>query len=182
MLIRDADAATDAAACAAIYAPSVTDGVASLEAVAPDAAELGRRIAEVTAGYPWLVAELDGAVAGYAYAGQHRVRASYRWSTDVTVHVSAAHDRRGVGRALYTRLFALLAQQGYYEACAGITLPNDASVALHESLGFRPVGVYRDIAFKFGAWRDVGWWQNTLREHTPDAPPAEPAAPPSANH
>jgi L-amino acid N-acyltransferase YncA len=182
MLIRDVDAARDAAACAAIYAPSVTHGLASLEEVAPDAAEFARRIAAVTAKYPWLVAELDGPVAGYAYAGQHRERTSYRWSTDVTVYVSATHHRRGVGRALYERLFALLAQQGYYEACAGITLPNDASVALHESLGFRPVGVYRDIAFKFGAWRDVGWWQKTLREHTPDAPPAEPAAPPSANH
>ena len=182
MLIRDADAARDATACAAIYAPSVTHGVASLEEVAPDAAELGRRIVEVTARYPWLVAELDGVVAGYAYAGQHRVRASYRWSADVTVYVSAAHHRRGVGRALYTQLFTLLAQQGYYEACAGITLPNAASVALHESLGFRPVGVYRNIAFKFGAWRDVGWWQKTLREHVSNAPPAEPGAPPSANH
>ena len=180
MLIRDADAARDAAACTAIYAPSVTHGVTSLEEVAPDAAEFGRRIGEVTARYPWLVAELDGAVAGYAYAGPHRARAAYRWSTDVTVYVSAAHHRRGVGRALYTQLFALLVEQGYYEAGAGITLPNDASVALHESLGFRPIGVYQDIAFKFGAWRDVGWWQKTLRPHVPDTPPAEPSPPSSA--
>jgi L-amino acid N-acyltransferase YncA len=178
MLIRDADAARDAADCAAIYAPSVTHGVASLEEVAPDAAELGRRIAEVMARYPWLVAELDGVVAGYAYAGQHRARAAYRWSADVTVYVSGAHHRHGVGRALYGRLFERLAQLGYYEACAGITLPNDASVGLHESLGFRPVGVYRNIAFKFGSWRDVGWWQKTLRPPAPDAPPAEPVTPP----
>jgi L-amino acid N-acyltransferase YncA len=177
MLIRDADATRDAAACAAIYAPSVTHGVATLEEVAPDATELARRIAEITARYPWLVAELDGVVAGYAYAGQHRTRASYRWSADVTVYVSAADHRRGVGRALYTQLFERLAQQGYHEACAGITLPNDASVALHESLGFAPVGVYREIAFKFGAWRDVGWWQKTLRQYAPDGPPAEPSAP-----
>ena len=72
------------------------------------------------------------------------------------------------------RLFELLAQQGYYEACAGITLPNDASVGLHESLGFRPVGVYRKIAFKFGAWRDIGWWQRTLRDHVPGESPEEP--------
>jgi L-amino acid N-acyltransferase YncA len=176
MLIRDADAARDAAACAAIYAPSVTDGVASLEEVAPTAAELGRRIDEVTARYPWLVAELDGVVAGYAYASQHRARGSYRWSADVTVYVSGAHHRRGVGRALYQRLFERLEQQGYYEACAGITLPNDASVGLHESLGFRPVGVYRNIAFKFGSWRDVGWWQKTLREHLPEPPPDAPIA------
>jgi L-amino acid N-acyltransferase YncA len=181
MLIRPVDAARDAAACAAMYSPSVTHGVASLEAVAPDAAELSRRIDEVTARYPWLVAELDGVIAGYAYASQHRTRASYRWSADVTVYVSDAHHRRGVGRALYGRLFDLLAAQGYYEACAGITLPNDASVGLHESLGFRPIGVYRQIAFKFGAWRDVGWWQKTLRDHLPDTPPAEPSAPPQAS-
>ena len=178
MLIRDADAARDAAACAAIYAPSVTHGVASLEQAAPDATELGRRIDQVTAGYPWLVAELDGVVAGYAYASQHRARASYRWSADVTVYVSGTDHRRGVGRALYGRLFERLTEQGYYEACAGITLPNDASVGLHESLGFCPVGVYRNIAFKFGAWRDVGWWQKTLRDHPPGVPPADPIAPP----
>jgi L-amino acid N-acyltransferase YncA len=178
MLIRHADAARDAAACAAIYAPSVTDGVTSLEEIAPDAAEFSRRITGLTARYPWLIAEIDGVIAGYAYASQHRARAAYRWSADVTVYVSGAHHRRGVGRTLYGRLFELLVQQGYYEAGAGITLPNDASVGLHESLGFRPVGVYRNIAFKFGAWRDVGWWQKTLREHVPDPPPAEPAVPP----
>jgi L-amino acid N-acyltransferase YncA len=177
MLIRHADAARDAAACAAIYRPSVTDGVASLEEVAPDAAELARRIGEVTLRYPWLIAELDGVVAGYAYASSHRARASYRWSADVTVYVSGAHHRRGVARAVYERLFDSLAEQGYHEACAGITLPNDASVGLHESLGFRPVGVYRQIAFKLGSWRDVGWWQKTLREPLPDTPPAEPTAP-----
>jgi L-amino acid N-acyltransferase YncA len=182
MLIRPADAAWDAAACAAIYAPSVTHGVASLEEVAPDAAELSRRISAVTAAYPWLVAELDAVVAGYAYASQHRTRASYRWSADVTVYVSDAHHRRGVGRALYAELFERLAQQGYHQACAGITLPNNASVGLHESLGFRPVGVYRQIAFKFGSWRDVGWWQKTLREFTPDTPPPDPNAPPSPDH
>jgi L-amino acid N-acyltransferase YncA len=180
MLIRDADADADrdAAACAAIYAPSVTHGVISMEEVAPDGAELRRRITEITARYPWLVAEIEGVVAGYAYAGTHRARASYRWSTDVTVYVSAGHQRRGVGRALYARLFERLAQQGYHEACAGITLPNDASVGLHESLGFVPVGVYRNIAFKSGAWRDVGWWQKTLREHVSSTPPAEPSTPP----
>ena len=179
MLIRHVDATRDAAACAAIYAPSVTHGVASLEEVAPDAAELERRIRAVTAGFPWLIAELDDAVAGYAYASQHHARASYRWSADVTVYVAHAYHRRGVARALYERLLDLITGQGYYEACAGITLPNDASVGLHESLGFRPIGVYRDIAFKFGAWRDVGWWQKTLREHAPDRSPDEPSPPPA---
>jgi phosphinothricin acetyltransferase len=116
-------------------------------------------------------------VVGYAYASRHHQRASYRWSVDVTVYISAAHHRRGVGRSLYLRLFSLLERQGFYEACAGITLPNDASVALHESMGFVPIGVYRDIAFKHGQWRDVGWWQKTLREHAAGVAPPEPGPP-----
>ncbi len=173
MLIRHADTDRDAAACATIYAPSVADGVASLEERAPEPREIADRIRAISRNWPWLVAELDEQVAGYAYASQHRDRPSYRWSADVTVYVSAARQRRGVGQALYVPLLELLAVQGYYEACAGITLPNEASVGLHESLGFAPVGVYRHIAFKHGAWRSVGWWQKTLREHRDDRQPAE---------
>ena len=173
MRIRHADPDRDAAACAAIYAPSVTAGVASLEERAPEPHEIAERIRIITRDYPWLVAEIDGEVAGYAYASRHRDRAAYRWSADVTVYIDAAHHRRGVGRALYAALLDLLARQGVHEACAGITLPNDASVGLHESLGFVPVGVYRDIAYKFGRWRSTGWWQKTLAPHRDDQPPAE---------
>ncbi|HEY2440738.1 MAG TPA: GNAT family N-acetyltransferase [Solirubrobacteraceae bacterium] len=173
MLIRDADPQRDAAACAAIYAPSVTDGVASLEERAPESHEFVDRIRIIQRNHPWLVAEIDGAVAGYAYASRHHERASYRWSADVTVYVSAEHHRRGVGRGLYETLFGLLLRQGIHEACAGITLPNDASVGLHESLGFERVGVYRNIAYKFGSWRSVGWWQKTLRERPDGEPPPE---------
>jgi L-amino acid N-acyltransferase YncA len=173
MLIRDADPERDAAACAAIYAPSVSDGVASLEERVPEPRELADRIRIIQRSHPWLVAETDAQVVGYAYASCHHERASYRWSADVTVYVSAAHHRRGIGRALYESLLGLLVRQGIYEACAGITLPNDASVGLHESLGFKPVGVYRDIAFKFGSWRSVGWWQKTLQPRTDGTPPAE---------
>jgi|SRR5450755_917444 len=179
MLIRHADPERDAAACAAIYAPSVTAGVASLEERAPDPREIADRIRIITRDFPWLAAELDGAVAGYAYAGRHHDRASYRWSTDVTVYVSADHRRRGVGRALYAALLELVRRQGFHMACAGITLPNDASVGLHESMGFALVGIYRDVAYKHGAWRSVGWWQLALREDRVDGQaPAEPAAPP----
>jgi L-amino acid N-acyltransferase YncA len=173
MLIRDADPQRDAAACAAIYAPSVTAGVASLEERAPDPRELADRIRIIQRTHPWLVAEIGDEVVGYAYASRHRDRASYRWAADVTVYVSSAHHRRGIGRGLYGTLLNLLVRQGIYEACAGITLPNDASVGLHQSLGFKPVGVYRDIAFKFGSWRSVGWWQKTLRERSAGDPPAE---------
>ncbi|MFZ0088821.1 MAG: N-acetyltransferase family protein [Solirubrobacteraceae bacterium] len=172
MLIRHADPDRDAAACAAIYAPSVSRGVASLEERAPEPAEFAERIRIVSRHHPWLVAENDGTIVGYAYASRHHDRASYRWSADVTVYITADHHRRGVGRALYGALLPLITRQGFYEACAGITLPNDASVGLHESLGFVPVGVYRNIAFKLGHWYGVGWWQKTLREHTGE-PPAE---------
>lgn len=177
MPIRHADPATDAAACAAIYAPSVTDGVASLEERAPEPREFTDRIRIVSRDFPWLVAEIDGEVAGYAYGSRHHERAAYRWSTDVTVYVSADRLRRGLGRALYGALLGLLRRQGFHVACAGITLPNEASVGLHESLGFEPVGVYRDIAYKHGAWRDVGWWQKELRECVDGRPPAEPGPP-----
>jgi phosphinothricin acetyltransferase len=101
-------------------------------------------------------------VVGYAYAVPHRTRAAYRWAADVTVYVAPSHHRRGVGRRLYTELVLRLRDGGLRIACAGITLPNDASVALHRAVGFQPVGVYRRIGWKHGAWHDVGWWQLDL--------------------
>jgi phosphinothricin acetyltransferase len=176
MLIRHADPGRDAAACAAIYGPFVRDTVASLEEVAPDERELAERIKRISLTHPWLVAEVDGAVAGFAYASEHRQRASYRWAADVAVYLDPAYHRRGIGRALYDQLLKLLVRQGLRIACAGITLPNDASVALHEAFGFQPIGVYRRIGWKAGAWRDVGWWQ--LELVAPGAgPPAEPGPP-----
>ena len=176
MLIRHADPDQDAARCAAIYAPFVRDTVISFEEQPPDADELGRRIERVSRTHPWLVAELDGDVPGFAYAALHRERAAYRWATDVTVYVDRAYHRRGIGQSLYTALFDLLVRQGFQVACAGLTLPNEASVGLHESLGFVPVGVYRRIGFKFGTWWDVGWWQLQLIGAGAD-PPAEPGPP-----
>jgi phosphinothricin acetyltransferase len=170
MLIRDADPARDAAACADIYAPYVSDTVISLEEVPPSAEKMRARIERVTERYPWLIAEEDGEVVGYAYAGEHRERAAYRWASDVTVYLSPACFRRGIGSRLYTALFHLLVFQGVYVVCAGVTLPNEASVGLHESMGFLPVGVYNRIAWKFGSWHDVGWWQLQLVEPSVDAP------------
>ena len=136
---------------------------------------MARRIAQTLPRLPWLVAERDGAVAGYAYASPHRERAGYRWTVDVAVYVAAAAQRRGVGQELYGDLLPLLARQGFRVACAGIALPNDASVGLHERFGFTPVGVYRGIGFKDAAWRDVGWWQVQLGAQDGGAPP-EPVA------
>jgi phosphinothricin acetyltransferase len=164
---------TDAAAIAAIYRPSVEGSVTSFELVPPDAPEMARRIEATLRGYPWLVCELRGSMAGYAYAGRHRERAAYRWSAEVSVYIGEAYRRRGVGRGLYRSLFAILAAQGYVNLYAGVTLPNTASVRLHEAVGFEPVGVYRGIGHKYGAWHDVGWWQMALgapREATPAEP------------
>jgi len=176
MLIRHALADADAAGCAAIYAPFVRDTAISLEGHPPDAAEFSRRIDSISAQHPWLVAEDEGALAGYAYGSAHRERAGYRWAAEVAVYVGEGHRRRGVGRALYGALLELLRRQGLQIACAGITLPNDASVALHEACGFEPVGIYRRIGWKAGSWHDVGWWQLRLLRPR-DGPPPEPGPP-----
>jgi L-amino acid N-acyltransferase YncA len=173
-VIRDADPARDAAACARIYGPFVTDSAASFEERAPTPDEFEQRIERVSKTYPWLVAEDQGRVVGFAYGCSHRERGAYRWAADTSVYVAPAQHRRGLGRALYGELLPLLVRQGLHVACAGITLPNAASVALHESLGFRPVGVYRRIGFKHGTWWDVGWWELELRE---PGTPTEPTGP-----
>jgi phosphinothricin acetyltransferase len=175
-MVRHAEAARDAAACAAIYAPYVEESVISFESEAPSVREMAGRIEAIGATHPWLVAERDGRVAGYAYASPHHPRAAYRWAADVTVYVDAAHQRAGVGRELYEALFELLRGQRLRIACAGITLPNVASVGLHEALGFVPVGVYRRIGWKDGSWHDVGWWQLELGALA-DEPPPEPLGP-----
>jgi L-amino acid N-acyltransferase YncA len=165
--------AGDAVAIADIYRPFVTEAVTSFEVTPPGAAEMARRIDAVLALCPWLVALGQADVPiGYAYASRHAERAAYQWSVDATIYIRDGHHRRGLGRALYGALFALLRLQGFYVAHAGITLPNAASVGLHESLGFRPVGVYPAVGWKLGAWRDVGWWQLPLQER-----PATPAPP-----
>ena len=163
----------DASAVAAIYRPYVEGSTISFELTAPTEAVMRERMARVLTRLPWLVCEQDGAVLGYAYASPHRDRAAYQWSVDVSVYLRPGSQRRGLGRALYSELFVLLVQQGYYTAYAGISLPNAASVGLHESFGFEPVGIYRNAGFKFEAWHDVGWWQKPLRNYA--APVAAPS-------
>ncbi len=175
-VIRHADPGADAADCAEIYAPFVRDSAVSFERDAPGASEMTERIERIAATHPWLVAQAGERVVAFAYASPHRVREAYRWTADVSVYVGHGHRRRGLGRALYAALLELLRRQGIGNACAGITLPNEASVGLHERLGFAPVGVYRRIGWKAGAWRDVGWWQLALVARGEDAPP-EPSGP-----
>jgi len=162
----------DAAGVHAIYAPIVRDTAISFEVDPPSIEEMSRRIASTLPRFPWLVCADRERIEGYVYAGQHRERAAYRWSVDVTAYVHPDARRSGVGHALYTALLAMLFVQGYHRAYAGITLPNAASVGLHESQGFTAIGVYPAVGWKLGDWHDVGWWQRTLRP--PARSPAEP--------
>jgi L-amino acid N-acyltransferase YncA len=168
--IRIAEPA-DARGVAEIYAPAVAASPISFETEVPTGREMEVRITTALAFAPWLVCVDGEHVDGYAYASRHRERAAYRWCVDVSVYVHDRCRRAGVGRALYTSLLALLRLQGFYGAHAGITLPNEASVRLHESLGFEPVAVYPRVGFKCGAWHDVGWWQLALRDRSGEPGP-----------
>ena len=123
---------------------------------------MAKRIALYEPSHGWLVAELDGKAVGYAYGSPHRERAAYASSCDVAVYIEQAHARRGIGRALYDMLLPDLKKRGYHAAFAGIALPNPGSIGLHEAFGFTQVGVYREVGWKCGGWRDVGWWQRLL--------------------
>lgn len=166
----------DAASLVAIYAPHCTSGMASFESTSPTTDEMAERVRATTSSYPWLVAvdPADGSVLGYAYGSRHRERAGYRWSVDVAVYIASGATGRGIGRSLYAALLPLLEGQGLHRAYAGIALPNDASVALHRAMGFEPVGTYREVGYKLGAWLDVQWWTRVLAQ--PTDPPAEPVA------
>lgn len=164
--------ADDASQLLAVYGPAVASSPASFELDPPTVETMRRRVVDTLALLPWLVHERDGVVLGYAYAAAHRTRAAYRWSADVSVYVAPAAQGSGIGRGLYRALLGFLLRQGYYQAFAGIALPNPASVALHRALGFQQVGIYRSVGYKLGAWHDVGWWQLTLRP-----PAAEPLPP-----
>jgi phosphinothricin acetyltransferase len=160
----------DAEQIQAIYSPIVKQTVISFETNPPTVDEMRQRV--VQANLPWLVCEDQGTMLGYVYAAQHRTRAAYQWSVDVSVYTHPNARRRGVGRALYSSLFKILTLQGFRNAYAGIALPNPASVGLHEALGFQPIGVYKAVGYKFDTWHDVGWWQLSLgSKNGPPHPP-----------
>lgn len=158
-VIRPAIAA-DAVTVRDIYAPIVERTAISFEDETPSIEEMARRI---QLAHAFFAAEHNGIVIGYAYAGPHRERAAYRTSVDVSVYVDERARQLGVGAALYGSLLPHLRHQGYHAAFAGIALPNQGSVALHERVGFTPVGIYREVGFKFGKFHDVGWWQMILQ-------------------
>jgi phosphinothricin acetyltransferase len=158
----------DAEALLAIYRPFVEGTAVSFETVPPSVEDFARRIEKALRGWTWLVAVEAGRPIGYAYGSSHRERAAYRWSVEVSAYVDAGFQKRGVGRALYTALLADLTAQGFCNAYAGITLPNDGSVALHRAMEFEPIGVFTAVGRKFGLWHDVSWWRRPLRETPPD--------------
>jgi L-amino acid N-acyltransferase YncA len=162
VMVRDA-AAPDAEAIADIYNHFIVATAVTFEETEVPASEMARRMSEVQgAALPWLVALLDDRVVGYAYASPWRARSAYRFSVEITVYVRHDMPGRGIGSALYTALFERLKARGTHAVIGGITLPNAASVALHERFGMRKVAHFSEVGFKFGEWRDVGYWQREL--------------------
>lgn len=167
--LRRADADRDAAALLAIYRPFVERSTTSFETVVPTVEEFAERIRAAQREHEWLVVAERGELLGYAYGCAHRAREAYRYTVEVSVYLGPSGRGRGVGAVLYRQLFEVLAARGYYNAVAGIALPNDASVRFHQRMGFTPVGIYHGIGFKFGAWRDVAWYERRLRDGVPHA-------------
>lgn len=162
MHIRDA-IADDAQAIAAIYNPYIADTTISFEEQPVTDADMARRIADVQgAGLPWLVIEQDRVVLGYAYATKWRVRHAYRFSVESSVYLAPQAAGRGLGTMLYAALLERLRAQGCHLVIGGVALPNAASVALHEKMGFEQVANFREVGFKFERWIDVGYWQKIL--------------------
>lgn len=172
MKVRDANG-DDAGVCAAVYAPYVTDTCITFELDPPTPADFAERITAAQRGHAWLVAEDEDGVIGYAYAGTYRPRAAYRWSCETSVYLDRNRHGRGVGRVLYQALLERMAQRGYRTAVAGMTLPNEASIALHTALGFDPIGTFARVGHKDGAWRDVAWMQRGLGDVASATPPRE---------
>ena len=162
VLVRDASADNDAAACAAVYAPYVVDTTVSFEEDPPDTSEMARRIAVAQRRHAWLVAERGGRVVGFAYAGTFRDRSAYRHTCEVSVYVDAGERGSGVGRTLYAALLDRMREAGMRLAVGGATMPNEASERLHHALGFEVVGTFREVGFKRGRWCDVRWFQKSL--------------------
>lgn len=163
---------SDAEKILAIYKPYVQNTAITFEIEVPSLALFRKRIINVSKTHPWLVCEIKGQIAGYAYAGLHRTRACYQWSTEASVYVHHEFRNRKIAYALYNALFDVLTAQGFRNVLAGITLPNEASIKFHEALGYILVGTYKDIGFKHGKWRNVSWYEKALTKDqlTPKVP------------
>ena len=168
--IRCANAA-DAGPLLEIYRPYVESTAVSFEIEVPDVDQFAQRVAKSLEYWSWLVAEVDGNLVGYAYGTEHRARRAYRWSVETSVYVHEDHHRRGIARSLYLRLLDDLTAKGFGNAYAGVTLPNEASIGFHRSLGFESIGVFPRVGRKFGRWHDVAWLHRPLSEQVNDEGP-----------
>lgn len=155
-----------------IYAPYIETTSFTFETEAPSVEEFAERIRNYLLNWPWLVCEIDGKIAGYAYATKHRERTAYQWCTESSVYIHEDYQRAGIAKALYIALFEILKKQGFRNIYAVINLPNDKSVILHEKLGFTHFATYEKVGYKLGKWKDVGWWKLSINEFAD-----EPAAP-----
>ena len=161
----------DASSIIEIYGPIIQNSTTSFELDIPGKEEMAGRIQHTLTNFPWLVMTYDQDIMGYAYAGAHRSRRAYRWSTELSVYVHPNYYRRQVGSRLYSSLMAILTLQGYRNFLAGVTLPNDRSIQFHQSIGFTPIGTYRKVGYKFGSWHDVTWMELAV---SGEDPPSEP--------
>ena len=155
-----------------IYSPYIANTSFTFETEVPSVETFKERINTYLINWPWLVCEMDGTLAGYAYGARYRERTAYQWCVEVSVYIHDDHQRSGIARALYVALIEILKRQGFRNVYAVINLPNDKSVAFHESCGFTYFATYMNVGYKLGLWKNVGWWQLPLNEYTD-----EPAAP-----
>ncbi len=161
--IRDASM-DDAQSILDIYAPFILHSRTSFESDVPSLTDFQQRMADTQHTHPWLVYEADGQIGGYAYAGLHRKRYAYQWSTEVSVYLHDDFRGKGLAKALYDSLFACLRLQGFFTAFAGITMPNDPSERFHKKYGFQEIGRYRNVGYKMGVWADTLWLSMPLRD------------------
>ncbi len=162
---------SDAEAILAIYAPYIRDTSFTFETEVPSASSFAERISSYLENWPWLVCEINGVVAGYAYGARHRERTAYQWCVESSIYIHDDFQRAGIAKALYTALIEILKKQGFRNVYAVINLPNDKSVRFHENCGFTYFATYEKVGYKLGKWKNVGWWQLVINEYI-DEPPA----------
>jgi len=155
----------DAEGILAIYAPYIINTSFTFESELPSVNDFSERISSYLQNWPWLVCEIDGKIAGYAYGSKYRERIGYQWCVECSVYIHDDFQRKGIAKTLYTTLFEILKKQGYRNVYAVINLPNDRSVKLHEACGFKWFADYENVGYKLGKWKTVGWWQLVINEY-----------------